>query len=173
MVAIIKASSAETTRGSFALSLCSLAAASIASHMLRSLFDAAPSVPSPSRIPSRSIRGTGATPDASFMFDSGLCTEPTPALFQQTDLALVKMNRVRGDDALAEEADAREVFDGRRALLPRDVLDLFARLGDVDDDGRARAVGEGADFFQVLLGDRVGRVRRDGGGDERVALPAC
>ena len=72
MVAIAKASSAEITFGSNVATLCNFAAVSISSHMSRSLFEAAPSVPSPTATPARSICGTGATPEPSFMFDCGL-----------------------------------------------------------------------------------------------------
>ena len=72
MVAIAKASSAETTFGSNVATLCSFAAVSISSHMSRSLFEAAPSVPRPTATPARINCGTGATPEPSFMFDCGL-----------------------------------------------------------------------------------------------------
>src|SRR4051812_19989375 len=82
------------------------------------------------------------------------------------------MNRVREHFAWAEETYPREVFDGTRAVVARDVFDLLARLRDVRDDERARPVGEGFDFAQVRFAHGVGRVRRYRGGDEAVPLPA-
>jgi len=42
--------------------------------------------------------------------------------------------------ARSKEAYAREIFDGPRAVVARDVFDLLARLRDVRDDGRLRAI---------------------------------
>jgi hypothetical protein len=71
-VASSNASWAEITFGSPLNTLCNFATVSISSHMFRSLFDAAPSVPKPINSFSVNIFGTGATPEASFMFDCGL-----------------------------------------------------------------------------------------------------
>ena len=56
---------------------CSSAAVFIVSSMSWLSLLAGPSTPSPTVTPSRSSRGTGHTPDARIMFDTGLCATAT------------------------------------------------------------------------------------------------
>ena len=97
IVAISKACSAGSVFGSPEISLCSFAAVSISSHMLRSLFEAAPSVPRPTAMSFSQHRRNRRVPDASFIFDCGQCADADAVLFQKIDLVVVCLNNVSGD----------------------------------------------------------------------------
>src|SRR2546423_1850529 len=126
-----------------------------------------------SRMTTRPSMTTVRTSDAGAEFHVRLrvVNRADAVLLKQRYLAFGQVNRVREDVARAKEAYARKVFDGPSAVVARDVFDLLARLRDVRDDGRTRAVGECFDLAQVRFVDRVRRVRRDGRSDERVTLP--
>ena len=91
--------------------------------------------------------------------------------FQDGQLFGSRMNDVRGDDAIIQEADAREIINRRDALALRNIVNLFARLRNVNHNGRARSLGKIAHLLEMIFGDRVRRVRRDSGRDERIAFP--
>ena len=90
---------------------------------------------------------------------------------QDSDLAFVHMNAMRGHDLDVEDAVLFDVGDDRRAVFHPAVAHLQGGLGQVDLQGRielSRQVRAGA---QDLRGAGERRMRRDRRHDQRMTLP--
>ena len=78
---------------------------------------------------------------------------------------------MRGDEPAIEEADGVEELDRRHGVFFAQQRHLLGHLGEVDEDGQIQFGRECGDQPQMLDIDGVGRVRRDGRRDQRIAAP--
>src|SRR5262249_22470432 len=93
------------------------------------------------------------------------------ALFENLYLAVVDIHDVRGQQPPGEQSQIFEVERRARVVFFGYGLRLGRGLGEVSEDRDVALLGEGFDLFEMPRADGIGRVRRDGWRDQRVAFP--
>ena len=98
--------------------------------------------------------------------------EPYVARFQNRQIGVVHPDGVRRDGAAIPDAEVVEGFGGCRVAFGQIVVILFFGLGEVNHERRIVLVGQRAGGLQGLVGIGVQRVRRHGGGNQRIVVEA-
>ena len=100
----------------------------------------------------------------------GIVRDADAARLEDRDVGIGDPDAVRAEHAGAEEAEAVEIRDRRRLEPLLRGLNLVARLGEMDQRGDVVTPRQIARGLQRRAVERVHRMRRDGGRDERVVL---
>ena len=111
---------------------CSSAAIFIVCSMSWLSLLAGPSRPRPTVTPSRSSRGTGATPEARIMLETGLCATATRCSRSRSHVGVVEPDAVRGEHLRVQQPGPGRVLDRADAAGAARVGDLLAHLVQVD-----------------------------------------
>src|SRR3546814_188324 len=93
------------------------------------------------------------------------------ALHAQVDLGLGHLGHVHRDQAVVEQAEAVKPRDRPLAMLFLRLRDFLRGLVQVQVHRHVQLVGQHADALEVRVVDRVRRVRRERGGDQRIVAP--
>ena len=92
-------------------------------------------------------------------------------LRQNCAVGLIHKNAVRGDDVGTEHADLVQILHRRHSVLLQAVLPFLLHFRGMNQDGRVIFPRQRRRVLKRLLGAGVDRVWRDGGVDQRIALP--
>src|SRR5262249_51338886 len=79
---------------------------------------------------------------------------------------------VSGDDVRPEHADVIEIADRSASIFFAAVVKFFFHFGNMDQDRSFVFAGESGGILERFFGAGVDGVRRDGGMNQRVGLPA-
>ena len=158
--------------GSPPIPLASSAASRVSSNMSRSLFDAAPSVPMPTSTPSASIFATGATPAPELQVARRIVGDAGREVLQRSNLSFVDVHAMRRHDLGPEQPLLSDPRHDGHAVDAARVLDFEQRFGEVRQQRHVELGGQVGAGPQDLRRAGVRRVRRRGGHDQRMRVPA-
>ena len=159
IVAMRSACPVVTAVASSVAARCSVAARRSAIHMSRSFPEIAPSVPSVTRTPARSMSATGAMPLASLRFDIGLWATLAPVRARMAISSSSSQTQWASTVRASSTPEGVEVADHRPPITRRHRLLLRPGLGGVHGKEPAPRVGEALGGDEALRPDRVGAVR--------------
>ncbi len=95
------------------------------------------------------------------------------AALQYRDVSSLRPHDVRRDHAVVQKPDPIEIGHRTGAFVFHTIVNFPLRLGNVSDDRRAGTIRKRAGGLEMLLRNRVRRVRRDRWNNQFMPFPAC